>query len=167
LNRLRVFLEEEIPGIKKNDLLCVFPNLFYPTAPSGKTTDLARLSSGGAGLNIAVKVIAVEKGQICRCFLGVEGKGQHNPKNPHAQKSNEKRFPFHRAHLDRVNLKTFIPHLPFENKNESSDEAAAKDIQKLKRGQLRQSVRSGLGIQNDFYGGVIPVGQIEGVFDFT
>jgi hypothetical protein len=121
LNRLRVFLKEKIPGIKKKDLLCVLPNRFYPTTPSGKTTDLARLSSGGAGLNIAVKVIAVEEGQIFGCVLGVEGKGQHNPKNPHAQKSNEKRFPFHRVHLDRADLKTFIPHLPFENKHESSE----------------------------------------------
>lgn len=118
MNRLRVLLEEKIPGIKKKDLLCVLANLLYPTTPSGKTTDLARLPSGGAGLDLAVKVIAVEEGQIFRCFLGVKGKGQHNPENPHAQKSNEKRFPFHRAHLNRVDLKTFIPYLPFENKNE-------------------------------------------------
>jgi hypothetical protein len=124
LNRLRVFLKEKIPGIKKKDLLCVLPNRFYPTTPSGKTTDLARLPSGGAGLNIAVKVIAVEEGQIFGCVLGVEGKGRHNPKNPHAQKSNEKRFPFHRAHLNRVDLKTFIPYLLFENKNESSEGTA-------------------------------------------
>jgi len=127
LNRLRVFLKEEIPGIKKKDLLCVLPNRFYPTTPSGKTTDLARLPSGGARLDIAVKVIAVEEGQIFGCVLGVERKSQHHPENPHAQKSNEKRFPFHRAHLKRVDLTTFIPYLLFENKNESS-EAEARDI---------------------------------------
>jgi hypothetical protein len=133
LNRLRVLLEEEISGIKKKDFLCVLPNLFYPTTPSGKTTDLARLPSGGAGLDIAVKVIAVEEGQIFGCFLGVEGEGQHHPKNPHAQKKNEKRFPFHRAHLNRADLKTFIPHLPFENKNESS-EVPAKNAQSGEEG---------------------------------
>jgi hypothetical protein len=120
LNGLRVFLEEKIPGIKKKDVLCVLPNPFYPTTPSGKTTDLAGLPSGGAGLDLAVKVIAVEERQIYRCFLSVQRKGQHNPENPHAQKNNEKRFPFHRAHLNRIriDLKTFIPYLPFENKNE-------------------------------------------------
>jgi hypothetical protein len=135
LNRLRVFLKEKIPGIQQKDFFCVFPNLFYPTTPSGKTTDLARLSSGGAGLNIAVKVIAVEEGQVFGCVLGVEGKGQHTPKNPHTKKSNEKRFPFHRAHLDRADLKPVIPHLPFENKNEQS-EATARNIKGWKEGNL-------------------------------
>ena len=124
LNRLGKLLEEKIAGIEKEKLLFVFPKLFDPTTPSGKTTDLARLPSGGAGLDLAVKVIAVEEGQIFGCVLGVERKGQHPPENPHAQKSNKKRFPFHRAHLNRADLITFIPHLPFENKNESSEGTA-------------------------------------------
>jgi hypothetical protein len=33
--------EEKIPGIEKEKLLFGFPDLFYPTTPSGKTTDLA------------------------------------------------------------------------------------------------------------------------------
>ncbi len=73
LNRLCKFFEKEIPRIKKENLLCALPNFFYPTSPSGKTTDLARLPSGGAGLDLAIKIIAVEEGQGLRCLLGMEG----------------------------------------------------------------------------------------------
>jgi hypothetical protein len=41
LNRLGKLLEEKIPGIEKKKLLFALPDLFYPTTPSGKTTDLA------------------------------------------------------------------------------------------------------------------------------
>ena len=116
LNRLRVLLEEKIPCVKKKDLLCALPNFFYPTSPSGKTTDLARLPSGGAGLDLAVEIIAVEKGQGFRCFLGVEERPAH-PEDPTTKRAIKNDFLFIRR-TSGINIEILIPDLFSGNKNQ-------------------------------------------------
>ncbi|OGP89460.1 MAG: hypothetical protein A2157_13445 [Deltaproteobacteria bacterium RBG_16_47_11] len=90
MNRPCKLFEKKIPRIEKKDPLCALPNLSYATSSSGKTADLAFLPSGGAGFNLAIKIIAVEKGQGFRYLLGREGGELHGPKNPQAQKNDEK-----------------------------------------------------------------------------
>ncbi len=81
LNGACILIEEEISRVDEKDILFALPYFLYPGTPSGKTTDLALLPSGRAGVGFGVKIVAVEKRQGFRSFLGMEGGSLHSPED--------------------------------------------------------------------------------------
>jgi len=61
LNRTCVLIKENVSRVKKKDILSGLSYFLYPSSPSGKTTDLAALASGGAGVGLPIEIVAVEE----------------------------------------------------------------------------------------------------------
>jgi hypothetical protein len=109
LNGTYILVEEDVSRVKKKDIFSGLSYFLYPGSPSGKTTDLAALTSGGAGVGLPVEIVAVEQCQGLRSLLGVEGRGLHGPKDSNRQTGNQKSLLFHPVHLRNEFKNTYTP----------------------------------------------------------
>jgi hypothetical protein len=109
LNGTFVLIEENVSRVKKKDILSGLSYFLYPGSPSRKTTDLAALSSGGAGVGLPVEIVAVEESQRFGSLLGVNARGLHGPEKSNRQTGNPKSFLFHPVHLRNEFKNIYIP----------------------------------------------------------
>jgi hypothetical protein len=98
-NGIKIFFEKKIARIQKEYSLLTLPQILDPCPSSGQTAGPAFFPSGGAGVNLTINIIAIEKSKSFGRFLGMGWKYTEKQEASQNPKAYRKPFSFHLSHL--------------------------------------------------------------------